>query len=142
MLRTAHDMSLPVMSLCHGPNALRSAALGGEFPFKGYQTKVFPDASDLMTPSIGYLPGYLNDEDHAEQKLKELGMTIVSEALDDTVHQDRELITGTSNLAAQKFSEVAITMLLNQPLSLAQRDNYSVCDRQCCDRRCKFTYRK
>jgi len=115
LLRTAHGMSLPVMSLCHGPNAFRSAALGGEFPFKGYETKVFPDASDQMTPSIGYLPGYLNEEDHAEQKLKDLGMTIMSEALDDTVHQDRELVTGTSNLAAQKFSELALTVLLNQP---------------------------
>jgi len=114
LLRQAHAMELPIMTLCHGPTVLRSAALGGEFPFKGYKTKMFPDAVDvyLAGEDLGYLPGFLKPEDHAESKLVELGMEIMNTEFDDSVYQDRELITGASNLAAQKFSELALRALL------------------------------
>jgi len=54
----------------------------------------------------------LKPEDQAESKLVELGMEIMNVELDDSVYQDRELITGSSNLGAQKFSEFAIPILL------------------------------
>jgi len=112
LLRQAHAIELPVMSLCHGPTALRAAALGGEFPFKGYKTKIFPDSVDAWSPSVGYLPGHLKPEDQAESKLVELGMEIMNVEMDDSVYEDRELITAASNLGAQKFSELAIPILL------------------------------
>lgn len=112
LLRQAHAMDLPIMALCHGPTALRAAALGGEFPFVGYKTKVFPDSTDDQSPKVGYLPGYLKPEDHAGARLTELGMEIVGDDLDDSVYKDRELITGASNLGSQKFAELAITSLL------------------------------
>jgi len=112
LLRRAHEIELPILSLCHGPSALRSAALGGEFPFRGYKVKIFPDATDDSSPSLGYLPGHLKPEDHAAAQLVALGMELEGTELDDSVHQDRELITGMSNLAAQNFAEFAITSLL------------------------------
>lgn len=112
LLRQAHAMQLPVMPLCHGPTALRAAALGGEFPFKGYKTMIFPDSVDAWSPSVGYLPGHLDPEDWAESKLQELGMEIMNTEMDDSVFQDRELISGASNLGAQKFAELAIPILL------------------------------
>lgn len=116
LLRKAHDMQLPIMSLCHGPTALRAAALDweGEFPFKGYKTDVFPDAVDAWSPSLGYLPGHLKTEDQAERHLKEFGMQIMNTEADDSVYQDRELISGASNQGAQKFAELAIQILLKQ----------------------------
>lgn len=116
LLRKAHDMQLPILSLCHGPTVLRAAALDwkGEFPFKDYKTKMFPDAVDVWSPSVGYLPGQLKAEDHAEHQLKELGMQIMNTEMDDSVYQDRELISGASNQGAQKFAELAIQVLLKQ----------------------------
>jgi len=112
LLRQAHEIELPILSLCHGPSALASAALGGEFPFRGYKVKVFPDATDDYSPSLGYLPGHLKPEDRAAARLVALGMELEGTELDDSVHQDRELITAMSNLGAQKFAEFAITSLL------------------------------
>merc|ERR1712054_394284 len=101
-------MGLPTLSLCHGPTALRSAALGGAFPYNGYTTCVFPDTADDSSPSFGYLPGHLKPEDKVEAHLKTLGMTIKNTQMDNTTHEDRELITGASQLAAQAFSELAV----------------------------------
>merc|ERR1719503_44417 len=111
-LRQAHSMELPVMTLCHGPAALRSAALGGEFPFSGYKLTLFPDSTDDSSPGFGYLPDQLKPEDHIGVALTELGMEIMNDDMDTSVYQDRELITGASNLAAQNFAELAITSLL------------------------------
>jgi len=112
LLRVAHEKALPIMSLCHGPNVLRSAALGGDFPFRGYKVKIFPDATDDYTPSLGYLPGYLKPGYRPAAELVALGMELEGIELDDSVHQDRELITAMSNLGAQNFAEFAIKSLL------------------------------
>jgi len=114
LLRKAHEKKLPLISLCHGLNALRSAALGGEFPFVGYRMAVFPDSMDDSSPGVGYLPGYLKDDDFAEANLKKLGMHVVNTEMDDMVVQDRELITGTSQKSAHKLGKVAVQALLNK----------------------------
>lgn len=111
LLRQAHSMNLPVLSLCHGPNALRSGALGGEFPFAGYNFAMFPDAQDVISTSFGYLPSVPKEENQAERILKELGMNMMNTAMDDTVVEDRELLTGSSQLASQKFSVMAVAKL-------------------------------
>lgn len=114
LLRKAHEKKLPLISLCHGPNALRSAALGGEFPFVGYRLAVFPDSTDDSSPGVGYLPGYLKDDDFAEANLKKLGMHVVNTEMDDMVVQDRELITGASQKSAHKLGKVAVQALLSK----------------------------
>lgn len=111
LLRSAHEKALPTISLCHGPAALRAAALGGEFPYKGYKLVVFPDKTDRLTPKFGYLPGYIKEEDWVEAQLKALGCQVQNKAMDDTTCVDRELITGCSQMASQTLSVAAIKVL-------------------------------
>jgi len=111
LLRSAHEKALPTISLCHGPSALRAAALGGEFPYKGYKLVVFPDKTDRLTPKFGYLPGYIKEEDWVEAQLKALGCQVQNKAMDDTTCVDRELITGCSQMASQTLSVAAIKVL-------------------------------
>jgi len=112
ILRAAHEISLPTISLCHGPSALRAAAIGGgEFPYKGYKCCVFPDKTDKMTPKFGYLPGYMKEEDFVEAELKKLGMLIQNKEMDDSTCVDRELVTGASQAASQSLSVTACKFL-------------------------------
>jgi len=114
LLRSAHAKGLTTISLCHGPTALRAAAVGGDFPYKDYKIAVFPDAVDKTSPSFGYLPGPLRAEDTAESHLKDLGCKVQNTEMDDTVVVDRELITGASQLAAQKVAEAAVQVLVEK----------------------------
>lgn len=114
ILRLAHERQITTMAICHGPSVLRSSALGGEFPYKGYKMCVFPDKMDNLTPRLGYLPGWLAEEDKAEARLKELGVEVVNTEMDDKVQVDRELITGASQQAAQIFAEVCVKTLLEK----------------------------
>ena len=52
-----HDKGLPTVTLCHGPAALLSTGVDGDFAYEGYKTFCFTDKTDAMTPKIGYLPG-------------------------------------------------------------------------------------
>merc|ERR1711916_316897 len=94
-----------------GPNALRSAALGGDFPYSGYKIRIFPDSVDEYTPHIGYLPGYITEPMKPEANLKALGVQVANIAMDDSVSVDRELVTGASQLAAQKLAFAALEVL-------------------------------
>lgn len=114
ILRAAHKISLPTISLCHGPTAFRAAELGGEFPYKGYKLCVFPDKADLQTPGIGYLPGFMREEDHVEAKLAELGMLVQNKEMDDSTCVDRELITGASQAASQTLAAAAVKFLADK----------------------------
>lgn len=123
ILRAAHSMSLPTISLCHGPNVFRSAALGGTFPYSGYSIVVFPDAAD--DPNYYWIPASLKPENAAEAQLIALGMLVMnnksgtvgypqSEALNDQTHVDREVITGQSQAATQKLAKVALDILIEK----------------------------
>jgi len=107
----AHDQELTTISLCHGPNALRSAALGGDFPYSGYKIRIFPDMADDWSPTVGYLPGYITDAMKAEANLKALGVEVENTEMDDSVSVDRELVTGASQMAAQKLAVAALEVL-------------------------------
>jgi molecular chaperone Hsp31 and glyoxalase 3 len=48
------------------------------------------------------------------EKLNNLGVTIINEEADNTVHKDRKLITGASPLAANDFGKLAATELLKE----------------------------
>lgn len=114
ILRVAHSIALPTISLCHGPAAMLAAAIGGEFPYKGYKMVVFPDATDLWTPTIGYLPGYIKEEEKLEKNLVNLGCLIQNENMDNSTCVDRELITGASQAASQTLAVVAVKYLANK----------------------------
>jgi molecular chaperone Hsp31 and glyoxalase 3 len=113
LLRSAHDKKLTTISLCHGPNAFRSAAIQGkdDFPYKGYKFCVFPDKVDVSSPQFGYLPGNLKPGDQCEAALKDLGMLVQNTEMDDMTYVDRELITGSCQLASQALGVAALTEL-------------------------------
>lgn len=115
ILRAAHEMSLPTISICHGPSAFRAAAIGGgEFPYKDYKLCVFPDKVDKMTPKFGYLPGYMKEEDMVEAQLKKLGMLVQNKEMDDSICIDRELVTGASQKASQTLAFAACAFLADK----------------------------
>lgn len=115
ILRAAHEISLPTISLCHGPSAFRAAAIGGgEFPYKDYKICVFPDKMDKMTPKFGYLPGYMKEEDMVEAQLRKLGFLIQNKEMDDSTCVDRELVTGASQVASQTLAFTACRFLADK----------------------------
>merc|ERR1712203_1207675 len=103
--------AITTISLCHGPSAFRAAAVGGDFPYKDYKIAVFPDSMDKMSPKFGYLPGYLSEDYLVQAKLKALGCQVQNKDMDDSVVVDRELVTGASQMSAQKLAEAAIPIL-------------------------------
>jgi len=111
ILRAAHQKSLPTISLCHGPAAFRAAAIGGDFPYKGYKLCLFPDKADKSSPSFGYLPGQMKAEDMVEAALVKLGMLPQNKEMDDSTCVDRELITGASQQASQTVAVLACKAL-------------------------------
>jgi len=111
ILRVAHSIALPTITLCHGGAAMLAAALGGEFPYKGYKMVVFPDVTDEWTPKIGYLPGNIKEGEKLEQNLRRLGVQIQNKKMDDSTYVDRELITGASQEASQTLAVAAVKYL-------------------------------
>jgi len=114
ILRSAHEQSLTTITLCHGPNALRSAAIGGEFPYHGYKLVMFPDAMDRQSPNWGYLPGQLKESDFLQSNLEQMGMLVQNTQMDDSTFVDRELITGSSQMASQALSDLAVRTLADK----------------------------
>ncbi len=102
-----------LISICHGPAAFLACAAEGEsgnFPLAGYAITAFPDAADRMTPEVGYMPGQLTW--HFGERLKALGVTILNSEVDDAVHRDRKVLTGSSPFAANNLGKLAATTLL------------------------------
>jgi len=111
LLRWAHDRKLYTLAICHGPAALLAADDGTEFVYSGYEIAAFPDAVDKQTPMIGYMPGHMQWK--FGEKLTDLGVTIINTKADDSCHIDRDLISGASPKAANKFGRLAATTLLD-----------------------------
>lgn len=105
-----------VITLCHGPSCLLSAAIGEnkeDYLYKGYQVCVFPDALDKKANlDIGYMPGPLSWL--VGESLKELGVEILNDGITGQCHTDRKLITGDSPLASNNIGKVAAEALLRE----------------------------
>ncbi len=115
VLRWALGKDRHVISICHGPAALLALANAegaGAFPYAGYTVTCFPDASDRMTPKIGYMPGDLPW--FFGEKLKALGVNIANSEPDKSTHKDRKLITGASPAAANELGKLAAKTLLEE----------------------------
>ena len=102
-----------MLAICHGPAALLAAGMNSDkdsYIYNGYKIASFPDAADAQGPMIGYNPGampWIYGE-----RLNKLGVTIINEAADATVHVDRKLISGASPQAANEFGKLAAIELL------------------------------
>jgi molecular chaperone Hsp31 and glyoxalase 3 len=113
VLRWAHEKDLFTITLCHGPGSLLATDLdANEFIYKGYKMAVFPDSVDKQTPIIGYLPGHMPWK--LEEKLTDLGVTVVNKKSDNTTTIDRKLITGASPMAANELGKLAANTLLEK----------------------------
>lgn len=115
LINWSYNKDLYTLAICHGPAALLAASIDGDkdsFIYKGYKIASFPDAVDAQGPMIGYTPGkmpWIYGE-----KLNSLGVTIINQEADNTVYQDRKLITGASPKAANDFGKLAATELLKE----------------------------
>jgi D-lactate dehydratase / protein deglycase len=116
ILRSAHELSLPTISICHGPAALLSAAIETEtdgtanFPYAGYEYAAFPDLFDKVLPTLGYMPGNLKW--YQNEALQQRQMKQVNFMDPVRVHVFKELITGAAPEAAHKLGLVATAKLL------------------------------
>ena len=115
LINWSYNKDLYTLAICHGPAALLAASLDGDkdsFIYKGYKIASFPDAVDAQGPMIGYTPGHMPWI--YGEKLNSLGVTIINQEADNTVYQDRKLITGASPKAANNFGKLAATELLKE----------------------------
>ncbi|WP_109078893.1 glyoxalase III HchA [Aggregatibacter kilianii] len=103
-----------VITLCHGPAALLAAGVNEkaeDYPFKGYEICVFPDALDEgANVDIGYIPGKL--QWLLAERLEALGVKVLNEGISGQVHKDRKLLTGDSPLASNNLGILAAEELL------------------------------
>ena len=115
LIHWSYNKDMFMLAICHGPAALLSANLDSDkdsFVYKGYKIAAFPDAVDAQGPMIGYTPGDLPWI--YGEKLNNLGVTIINNEADNTVHIDRKLISGASPLAANAFGKLAASELLKE----------------------------
>ena len=113
LINWSYNNDMFTLAICHGPAALLAAGLDSNkdtYIYKGYKIASFPDAVDEQGPMIGYTPGHMPYK--YGERLNNLGVTIINEEADNTVHKDRKLITGASPLAANDFGKLAATELL------------------------------
>lgn len=116
VLQWALAQNKHIITLCHGPACLLAAAVGEkkeDYPFKGYEICVFPDALDKgPNIDIGYMPGQLPWL--VGENLAALGVTILNSGITGQCHQDRKLITGDSPLASNNIGKLAAAALLQE----------------------------
>jgi len=128
LLRKAHEKELPTIVICHGTHILAAAALGGDFPYKGYKCLCFPDAIDEpVAQEAGYLPARMTLL--PQKSLIELGMDVLNTKGDepmDAVHVDREVISGTSQMSAQKLAEQAVKIMMDKHVPGSVREEREV----------------
>ncbi|EHJ52553.1 glyoxalase III HchA [Streptococcus macacae] len=112
LLNWAMATDKKIITLCHGPAALLAARLNdGDFLFDGYEMTVFPDSLDEgANQDIGYMPGLLKWR--LQESLEDQGVKILNEGITGQVHQDRNLLTGDSPLAANALGILAADTLL------------------------------
>jgi molecular chaperone Hsp31 and glyoxalase 3 len=113
LINWSFNNDLFTLAICHGPAALLAAGLDSNkdnYVYKGYKIASFPDAVDEQGPMIGYTPGHMPYK--YGEKLNTLGVTIINNEADKTVHKDRKLITGASPFAANAFGKLAANELL------------------------------
>jgi chaperone protein hchA len=105
-----------IISLCHGPAAFLAASVGErteDFPFKGYEICVFPDALDEgANVDIGYIPGKL--QWLLAERLEALGVKVLNEGITGQVNKDRNVLTGDSPLASNNLGILAADELLKK----------------------------
>ncbi|NVZ88180.1 MULTISPECIES: glyoxalase III HchA [Pseudomonas] len=116
VLQWAMDNDKFIITLCHGPASLLSAAVDEkteDYLFKGYKICVFPDSLDKgANLEIGYMPGPLPWL--VGESLQKLGVEILNKGITGQCFQDRKLLTGDSPLASNNLGKLAAEALLKE----------------------------
>lgn len=114
VLNWALNQDKHIITLCHGPASLLAASVdekAEDYPFKGYEICVFPDALDEgENQDIGYMPGKL--QWLVAENLEKLGVKVLNKGITGQVHKDRKLLTGDSPLASNALGILAAEELL------------------------------
>ncbi|KGQ34318.1 chaperone protein HchA [Gallibacterium genomosp. 2] len=114
VLNWALNQDKHIITLCHGPASLLAASVdekAEDYPFKGYEICVFPDALDEgANQDIGYMPGKL--QWLVAENLEKLGVKVLNKGINGQVHKDRKLLTGDSPLASNALGILAAEELL------------------------------
>ncbi|OZN49655.1 glyoxalase III HchA [Gallibacterium anatis] len=114
VLNWALNQDKHIITLCHGPASLLAASVdekAEDYPFKGYEICVFPDALDEgANQDIGYMPGKL--QWLVAENLEKLGVKVLNKGISGQVHKDRKLLTGDSPLASNALGILAAEELL------------------------------
>lgn len=114
VLNWALNQDKHIITLCHGPASLLAASVdekAEDYPFKGYEICVFPDALDEgANQDIGYMPGKL--QWLVAENLEKLGVKVLNKGITGQVHKDRKLLTGDSPLASNALGILAAEELL------------------------------
>ncbi|KGQ26889.1 chaperone protein HchA [Gallibacterium anatis CCM5995] len=114
VLNWALNQDKHIITLCHGPASLLAASVdekAEDYPFKGYEICVFPDALDEgSNQDIGYMPGKL--QWLVAENLEKLGVKVLNKGITGQVHKDRKLLTGDSPLASNALGILAAVELL------------------------------
>lgn len=114
VLNWALNQDKHIITLCHGPASLLAASVDDkeeDYPFKGYEICVFPDALDEgANQDIGYMPGKL--QWLVAENLEKLGVKVLNKGITGQVHKDRKLLTGDSPLASNALGILAAEELL------------------------------
>ncbi|MEH8023760.1 protein deglycase HchA [Gallibacterium anatis] len=114
VLNWALNQDKHIITLCHGPASLLAASVDEKaenYPFKGYEICVFPDALDEgANQDIGYMPGKL--QWLVAENLEKLGVKVLNKGISGQVHKDRKLLTGDSPLASNALGILAAEELL------------------------------
>lgn len=113
LLKWVMQAQRQLITICHAPGALIAAtpkSTSEDFFLKGYDMCAFPDEIDRQTPAIGYIPGHMPW--YIGEKLKPLGVNIINTGITGQCHQDRNLISGDSPLAADGVGRLAAQALI------------------------------
>lgn len=114
VLNWALNQDKHIITLCHGPASLLATSVdekAEDYPFKGYEICVFPDALDEgANQDIGYMPGKL--QWLVAENLEKLGVKVLNKGITGQVHKDRKLLTGDSPLASNALGILAAEELL------------------------------
>lgn len=114
LIRWIKETDRFMITVCHGPAALMSAAVGTseKHPYEGYSMAIFPDSMDKQSPSIGYLPGYLPW--YQGEKLESQGISFINDKIKGYVHVDRKLISGDSPRACDELGKTAAKVIMKE----------------------------
>ena len=112
LLKFVHKNDLFLITLSHGPAALLSLSNKRPHPYQGYSIATFPDITEKMLTSVGFLPGSIPWS--VAQYLEVLEITIANKRAAGMVKKDRKFLSGDGPKAANALGKLAVDCILDE----------------------------